>query len=175
MQTTNTYSWTAKASKDVQERYGIAAYRMEYEESEMRFHAIDNDGVEAASAVFEGDFPVWDPTSAHMKSIVSDPMAEGRREGVVVTARGQAGTVKLSDTSVKLSAEHAQPIIDEFNAYGQDLLRAAYPAGTQAAKTPKGLDGICYIAGIGAGVWPIGTLIFGPTAIGCAVYYLTHR
>ncbi len=33
------------------------------------------------------------------------------------------------------------------------------------------MDAICYAAGIGTGFWPIGTLIFGPTALGCVVYY----
>ena len=32
-------------------------------------------------------------------------------------------------------------------------------------------DAICYAAGIGAGFWPIGTLIAGPTALGCLVMY----
>jgi hypothetical protein len=40
----------------------------------------------------------------------------------------------------------------------------------QAAAAP--MDAICYVAGIGASIWPIGTLIAGPTAIGCIVYYL---
>jgi hypothetical protein len=33
------------------------------------------------------------------------------------------------------------------------------------------IDGICFVAGICTSVWPFGTLICGPTAVGCAVHY----
>ena len=39
--------------------------------------------------------------------------------------------------------------------------------GRRAANT------ICYVAGIATGFWPIGTLIAGPTALGCVVMYAT--
>jgi hypothetical protein len=32
-------------------------------------------------------------------------------------------------------------------------------------------DAICFAAGIATGFWPIGTLIAGPTAVGCLVIY----
>jgi hypothetical protein len=35
----------------------------------------------------------------------------------------------------------------------------------------KPIDAICYIAGACSTVWPIGTLICGPTGIGCIIYY----
>jgi hypothetical protein len=43
----------------------------------------------------------------------------------------------------------------------------------QMAFTTAGspMDAICFIAGMCATVWPIGTLICGPTAIGCIIYY----
>jgi hypothetical protein len=38
-------------------------------------------------------------------------------------------------------------------------------------KGGKPIDGICFIAGVCTGFWPIGTALCGPTAVGCAVYY----
>ena len=35
----------------------------------------------------------------------------------------------------------------------------------------KPIDGICFVAGICTSIWPIGTAICGPTALGCAIYY----
>jgi hypothetical protein len=35
------------------------------------------------------------------------------------------------------------------------------------------MNAVCYVAGVGTGFWPIGTLIFGPTAVGCVVWYVT--
>ena len=36
---------------------------------------------------------------------------------------------------------------------------------------PPAINGLCYTAGIFASVWPIGTAIAGPTALGCAIMY----
>lgn len=33
------------------------------------------------------------------------------------------------------------------------------------------MDAICLVAGICTGFWPLGTLICGPTTIGCVIYY----
>ena len=43
----------------------------------------------------------------------------------------------------------------------------------QMAFTSAGqpIDGICFIVGVCTGMWPIGTLICGPTAIGCVIHY----
>ncbi|MBL93477.1 MAG: hypothetical protein CMH56_16880 [Myxococcales bacterium] len=35
----------------------------------------------------------------------------------------------------------------------------------------ESIDGICYAASIFAGLWPIGTAIAGPTALGCLIHY----
>lgn len=39
----------------------------------------------------------------------------------------------------------------------------------QAAAEP--IDAICFVAGATVGIWPIGTLIAGPTAVGCLIHY----
>ena len=43
----------------------------------------------------------------------------------------------------------------------------------QMALTEAGapIDAICYIVGACVGFWPIGTLICGPTGIGCLIHY----
>jgi hypothetical protein len=43
----------------------------------------------------------------------------------------------------------------------------------QMAFTTAGspMDAICYIVGACSTIWPIGTLICGPTGIGCIIYY----
>ncbi len=50
---------------------------------------------------------------------------------------------------------------------------AASLSGAEMTVTTAGapIDGICFIVGICTGVWPIGTLICGPTAIGCVIHY----
>jgi len=35
----------------------------------------------------------------------------------------------------------------------------------------KAMNAICYVAGACASVWPLGTLICGPTVVGCVVWY----
>jgi hypothetical protein len=37
------------------------------------------------------------------------------------------------------------------------------------------VDALCYAAGIGASIWPIGTAIAGPTALGCLVMYAVEE
>jgi hypothetical protein len=39
------------------------------------------------------------------------------------------------------------------------------------ATAGKPMDAICFVAGVCSTVWPIGTLICGPTMIGCAIMY----
>ena len=58
------------------------------------------------------------------------------------------------------------------------LARACNPAASalsepQLRSTNAGnaFDGICFLVGICTAVWPIGTLICGPTAIGCTIHY----
>jgi hypothetical protein len=45
--------------------------------------------------------------------------------------------------------------------------------GSEMAETTGGdpIDGICFIAGACVGIWPIGTAICGPTAVGCVIHY----
>jgi hypothetical protein len=39
--------------------------------------------------------------------------------------------------------------------------------------TERWMNGVCFVSGAGVGFWPVGTLVFGPTALGCLVYYAT--
>lgn len=56
----------------------------------------------------------------------------------------------------------------------QSGLQFAGPTGKGLNERQKRvMNGICYVASICTGFWPIGTLICGPTAVGCAVYYFT--
>ena len=32
-------------------------------------------------------------------------------------------------------------------------------------------DAVCYALAVGTGFWPIGTLLFGPSALGCVLFY----
>lgn len=50
------------------------------------------------------------------------------------------------------------------------LLGAASVTNPQQANADP-IDAICYAAAIGTGFWPVGTLIAGPTALGCVIYY----
>lgn len=46
------------------------------------------------------------------------------------------------------------------------------PEGQMAFTTAGGpMDAICFIVGACVGFWPIGTLICGPTGVGCIIYY----
>jgi hypothetical protein len=48
---------------------------------------------------------------------------------------------------------------------------ALSPNQLSDATAGKPMDGICFVAGACTTIWPIGTLICGPTALGCAIYY----
>jgi hypothetical protein len=83
-------------------------------------------------------------------------------------------------TSSLAAAEVSQPVASSSDIGSLAGACAAPAAGALTDAQMQGtvggapIDGICFVAGICSSVWPFGTLICGPTAVGCVVHYWTY-
>jgi hypothetical protein len=97
-----------------------------------------------------------------------------------LTATGQCS---LLENGVAVPTERlskgAQQVLATANDYFADVLGNLVPAcgvrdfSALNERQRRIANGTCFIAGICTGFWPIGTLICGPTAAGCAVMYFS--
>lgn len=182
------------ASASIREKHGVSSYRLSEAEAFFTLEAFRDDGSVALTAHWFGT-----PATADVSITVLD---DGGGSLDVACSKGGADCLAfensearavqdLSDASRALAAELNDYMGDVFgNAVANDCTAAttlSTPTFTKRSRLPfegptakrlndrqkRVMNGICYIAGVCTGFWPIGTLICGPTAVGCAVYYFT--
>lgn len=182
------------ASKSITEQYGVASYQLSESEDEESFTiaALTDDGQTVFTASWTGTPDSGDISvtllsgSSRLDTICST--VDGSPDCIAFENSRPRAVQDLSDVSRGLAAE--------LNAYLGDIVgqvasqcsaegamanvgkRFRLPFAGLTGKGPNNqqqrvMNGICYIAGICTGFWPIGTLICGPTAVGCTVYYFT--
>jgi hypothetical protein len=85
-----------------------------------------------------------------------------------------AGSLLTGAAALRPAVAHAAPVPQAGQFAKGCRPAASTPLSANQlsdATAGKPMDGICYVAGICTTIWPIGTLICGPTAIGCVIYY----
>lgn len=165
------------AAADVSSSQGVAKYQLDLQPQTLTMLALDSGGQAVTTVRLHG---VELDSAPDAKSVVRDPSSFIRGKASHMEASGRWGRVQLQVGGAGLVSDLPKgnsAMLDELQAFGSDLAQQsrAQHAGRQPgqlqAEAIKVMDGICYIAGIGCGFWPIGTLIFGPTCVGCAIYY----
>jgi hypothetical protein len=167
----------ANASPSTTERFGVSSLELELHQSKLVFRALDDKGTAVTEAHFEGlELTTLDPQPDEVKNTVLNPAGHAPGKQQKTSIKGRFGTINVDENGLHgAGGVDSSKIIDELSAYGADLHASAHSSngdGIQAEATvSQVMNGICYVAGIGTAFWPIGTLIFGPTALGCAIYY----
>jgi hypothetical protein len=130
----------------------------------MRFELRRGDNVLAFSGSWKrGPRPDEQPEGSRIRS--PGPVEHGRQ--ATVTFNGDR--VSLENTPSDL-----QEMVQDLHFYIADVYAGVMRnqrANLMDTDSRRVMNGICYTVAIGTGFWPIGTLIFGPTAVGCAVLF----
>jgi len=167
------------ASSDVSSSFGVTDYRISVQTDLLLLEALDGGGSALTTVELHGkdlDKP------GDLKALLRDPFAAARHGNIQHSiAKGRWGSVQVDPGQApapSLSGGPA-PMHEELKAYGLDLAEQIHgnkAKATDQARMPDAanrvMDTACFIAGAGVGFWPIGTLIFGPTAVGCVVWYM---
>lgn len=180
------------ASASITERYGVVSYRLSEGEAFFTLEALAADGRTVFTTRWTG-IPTTDDVSVTVlkdgNSLgITCSEVDGSPDCLAFENSEPRAVQDLSDVSRGLATELNDYLGDVFgNAVANDCAAGMPIVGKRsglqfAGPTEKGLNarqkrvmnGICYVAGICTGFWPIGTLICGPTAVGCAVYYFTQ-
>ena len=180
------------ASASVREEYGVTSYRLHEAEAFYTLEALADDTV--VMAVHWSGSPATKDVSV---SVLKDGSSlditcsevDGSSDCRAYENSESRAVQDLSDVSRALVSELGDYMGDVFGNAVADgcTAKAAMPTLAKGSRLPfegpaakqlndrqkRVMNGICYIAGVCTGFWPIGTLICGPTAVGCAVYYFT--
>ena len=162
------------AAPDVSEKLGLAKYQLDLQPDVLTVVALDETGNAATTVQLHGSKLDDD---IDIKSVLRDPMGIARAKGSHAEAFGRWGKFEVphGQGPVGKLTEGNAAMLQELQAVAGDLAQQAQASHEADPTKPHALmDGICFIAGIGCGFWPIGTLIFGPTCVGCAVYYFMN-
>jgi hypothetical protein len=155
---------------------GASTYRLYLENDRVTVVALEG-GSEVMRIVFKGDAPKdgWKPS-------YPSPADQRNARITVESAAGHftfspAETEEYSLGRLRLASEEER-LIGEAARHMSEVFRRVPPSTGFVTEElsdgqRKAMNTICYAAGIAAGFWPIGTLIAGPTAVGCAVMYAT--
>jgi hypothetical protein len=163
-----------RAVSDVAQKFGVHGYQFDLDSNQLRFAATDSSGNTLTTVTLHGSNLDDD---SDVKALLNDPTGKMHGKITHVEASGRWGKLQVPHGSGLDGADFPRggpAMLAELQAFGEDIgaqVSAAHQQTDTGGEAHAMIDGICFIAGIGAGVWPIGTLIFGPTAVGCAVYY----
>jgi hypothetical protein len=180
------------ASKGITARYGVASYRLNEGTTSFTLEAIAVDGRTVFTTRWTGASTTDDVSVTVVKDGnslgITCSKVDGSSDCVAFENSRPSAVQDLSDVSRGLATELNDYLGDVFgNAAAKDCTVATtsivakrsglrFPGLAEKQISDRGrrvMNGICYVAGICTGFWPIGTLICGPTAVGCAVYYFT--
>ena len=102
-------------------------------------------------------------------------------------------SIKLNDQKASLNDAAVQRLIREMNEQSSEVFTSVASGGAKSLGTSAGqtepiqplplshhvsdqdraMNTICLAAGAAVSIWPIGTMIAGPTFVGCLVWYAT--
>jgi hypothetical protein len=180
------------ASASITERYGVASYRLSEGEAFFTIEALAADGRTVFTTRWTGTPTTDDISVTVLKDgnslAITCSKVDGSSDCLAFENSKPRAVQDLSDESRGLATELNDYLGDVFgNAVANDCAAAMPIIGKRSglhfagptekalnARQKRVMNGICYVASICTGFWPIGTLICGPTAVGCAVYYFTQ-
>jgi len=161
------------AAADVTEMFGVHGYQFDLQSDVFTFTATDAAGAAVTTVEFHGSKLDDD---SDVKGLLNDP--SGKMHGKVshVDASGRWGKLHMPHGAGLEGADlpsDGPAMLAELQAFGQDIGAqvAAAHAQTAAGEGHAMIDGMCFLAGIGVAIWPIGTALCGPTAAVCLYYY----
>lgn len=168
-------SYQLVASKRVTQELGVVSYGLELLSDKFSLTAYDK-GMTALTTIqcFGHDLE-----AVSRRGFAKDPSSDLTGHRSHTFASGRWGEIQLlhENAPSNLRAHHnlrrengVSGLWDELRTLGVDISEAAaeYKASGKI-QSHKPIDAICAVAYLGAGFWPIGTAIAGPTALGCVV------
>jgi len=177
------------ASDYFEKTYGVSSYQLKlFGKGQASFDALDKNGKSVMNVQWRGISPPDRSFSrADYEKLLSNPpeatfsivinkkgkkLEIAHKPGIKACLLYVNGVQRSVDTLT--SAEGA--LVREMSAYTRDFFTQINVVRVPLNPAQKdAVDAICYTAGICSSIWPIGTLICGPTAVGCIVIYLTQE
>lgn len=167
------FTENVSASSKAQEKHGVAYYVLEEANSVYTVHGYGGDGRPLLTLQWSG---------ASGSDRVEFQASQGG-VNVQFSCLTSSGTCVLQENGTQVTAEalsvQAQHVLSAANDYFADVQGNLVPACSvngYAKLSPGGrrfANGVCYLAGACATIWPIGTLICGPTFVGCTLGYFS--
>jgi hypothetical protein len=163
-----------RAASDVAEKFGVHGYQFDLDSNQLRFTAADSSGNTLTTITFHGSKLDDD---SDVKAQLNDPTGKMHGKITHVEASGRWGKLQMPHGSGLDGADlpsQAPVMLAELQAFGEDIgaqVSAAHQQSATGGEAHAMIDGMCFLASIGAAVWPIGTALCGPTAAVCVYYY----
>ncbi len=163
------------ASEKVTEKRGVSYYLLDSEGSVYVLNGYDSNGQPLVSLQWYGgpetETVEYTATSDGLSVSISCANKPEGATDCVVLENGREVGAELSQEAKAVLATASDYMADILSNNASTCGGEAMGLARLTEKGRRVANGICYIAGICAGAWPIGTAICGPTALGCAVMY----